>query len=315
VSAGTSDHLRSFEGAQIARNVARDPVNIPMIRQWCDAMGDANPVYLDEDAAADSVHGERIAPPTMLQAWCMQGFRQDASNVLPGEPQTAALEAEGFTSVVATNCEQEYRRSLHPGDLLTETKVVESISAEKQTALGVGHFVTTLSTYTDQKGEVVATMRFRLLRFKPNTGRVAERDVEVPESRSLRPRPSTTSDTAWWFEALREHKLLIQRCTSCGRLRNPVQPGCSYCSSLEWDSVESAGKGHIYSYVVNHYPVLPAFGSPLLVGLIELDEGIRLVANIVGTDPGEVSIGMRVGVEFIDHDEELTLPAFRPLEV
>ena len=77
------------------------------------------------------------------------------------------LDEAGFTSVVATNCEQEYFRELVPGDQISHEVTTESISAEKKTGLGVGHFVTQLYTYKDAAGEVVATMRFRILKFRP----------------------------------------------------------------------------------------------------------------------------------------------------
>ena len=77
------------------------------------------------------------------------------------------LDEAGFTSVVATNCEQEYLRELVPGDQLTHTVEVESVSPEKKTGLGVGHFVTQLYEFLDAQDEVVGTMRFRILKFRP----------------------------------------------------------------------------------------------------------------------------------------------------
>ncbi len=146
---------------------ARDPVNLPMIRHWCDAIGDHNPVYTDERAAAQSVHRGIVAPPTMLQAWTMPGLgpRPAPSDDAPGSFQL--LDAAGYTSVVATDCEQEYFRYVKPGDRLTVTSHLESISEEKHTALGEGYFVTILSTHRDEAGEIVAEMRFRILKFKP----------------------------------------------------------------------------------------------------------------------------------------------------
>jgi len=153
-------------------STARDPVNQPMIRHWCDAIGDRLPVYTDPAAAAASVHGEIVAPPTMLQAWTMGGLGQPmpASSTPPGQIEMMELFAEhGFTSVVATNCEQEYFRYLRLGDHLTAEATIDAISDEKETALGTGHFVTTKTTYTDQHGEVVAQMTFRILKFRPRT--------------------------------------------------------------------------------------------------------------------------------------------------
>lgn len=165
--------LRAYEGlAGGPTVVARDPVNQPMIRHWCDAMGDANPVYTEPDAAAASRHAGIVAPPTMLQAWTMPGL----GDPVVDDPETtdhaaqlrALLDDHGFTSVVATNCEQQYARYLRPGDLLSVDAVVETVSERKQTGLGDGYFVTTTQTYRDQDGEVVATMRFRILKFRPN---------------------------------------------------------------------------------------------------------------------------------------------------
>ena len=167
------DRLRAYEGCSGGPTVlARDPVNEPMIRHWCDAMGDTNPVYTDPDAAAASIHGGIIAPPTMLQAWTMPGLGERIT-VDDAEDHSAELRGllddAGFTSVVATNCEQEYRRDLRPGDHLSVSATIESVSEQKSTGLGVGHFVTTRQTYTDQDGEVVATMLFRILKFRPPT--------------------------------------------------------------------------------------------------------------------------------------------------
>ncbi|MFK7896093.1 MAG: MaoC family dehydratase [Myxococcota bacterium] len=150
------------------------PVNEPMIHHWCDAIGDRNPAYLNADLASGSQQGGVIAPPTMLQAWTMRGLRppteaEVAYAAEAGDKKSSldVLDEAGFTSVVATNCEQEYFRDLEPGDQLSHEVVVESISPEKKTGLGTGHFVTQLYEYKDQNGELVGTMRFRILKFRP----------------------------------------------------------------------------------------------------------------------------------------------------
>ena len=148
---------------------AADPVNQPMIRHWCDAIGDGNPVYTDLQAAGASRHRGLVAPPTMLQVWNMPGLRPVPP--LPGEDQLGELmgilDQAGYTAIVATNCEQEYERYLHLGDLLTGESVIEDVSAEKRTALGAGHFVTTRTDFKDEDGGLVGTMRFRILKFRP----------------------------------------------------------------------------------------------------------------------------------------------------
>lgn len=150
------------------------PVNEPMIHHWCDAIGDRNPAYLDPEVARATGRDDVIAPPVMLQAWTMRGLRpptpeEEAYAAAAGDRKSVleTLDDAGFTSVVATNCEQEYLRELQPGDQLTHEVTIESVSPEKKTGLGVGHFVTQLYTFKDQDGAVVGTMRFRILKFRP----------------------------------------------------------------------------------------------------------------------------------------------------
>jgi acyl dehydratase len=177
------DRLRSRIGAQGQLEVARDPVNQPMIRHWCDAMEDHNPVYTEPDYAGGSPHRGIVAPPAMLNAWTMPG--------LPGRPQMGQdpagacyrdLDAAGYTSVVATNSEHEYARYLRLGDLVHSRGEVEEVSEEKKTALGIGHFVTTVTEYENQDGEPLGRMRFRILKFQPGTGAIAvDNDAEKPQ--------------------------------------------------------------------------------------------------------------------------------------
>jgi len=75
--------------------------------------------------------------------------------------------------------------------------------------------------------------------------------------------------------------------------------------------VVASGRGTVYSYVVVHYPQVPSFEYPLPIGLVELEEGTRVVANL-GMDPAEVTVGLPVRAEFVDFDDELSLPLFVP---
>jgi uncharacterized OB-fold protein len=136
--------------------------------------------------------------------------------------------------------------------------------------------------------------------------------TEDTATRPLRPRPALTEDNAFFFEGTRQQKLLIQRCRSCAVLRHPPRPACAVCRSFDWDTVESSGRGRVYSYVVVHHPQVPAFDYPLPIAVVELDEGTRLVADLVGVDSDDVRIDMPVTVEFVAVDDELTLPMFRP---
>lgn len=302
-----ADELRSFEGLEVGEPVvARDEVNMAMIRHWCDAIGDTLPVYTDVESATASIHGGVIAPPTMLQAWTMWGFRPRPTTGGTKQDELIRLLADhGFTSVVATNCEQEYIRELRLHETVSAASVIESVSDEKKTALGNGHFVT-LRVDCRVDAELVATQRWTMLLFEPSAPASS-----APIKQPSRPRPSLTLDNAWWFEALRSHRLLIQRCVACGTLRHPPRPMCDQCRDLVWNTVEACGDGTIFSFVVNHHPKAPGFEYPLPIGLIELAEGTRLVAEIVVDDPASISIGLPVSVDFVDHDEELTLPVFR----
>lgn len=295
------------------------PVNEAMIHHWCDAMGDRNPSYLDPDFAKASIHGGVVAPPTMLQAWTMPGLRPQAPE-RTGPSILEVLDEAGFTSVVATNCEQEYLRYLEPGDRVTHDVEIESVSPEKTTALGVGHFVTQLYTYRDAAGEVVGRMRFRLLKFRPAPAPVAKSaeptPVVGPRVPGGRPRPSLNQDVAFFWEGAARGELLVQRCDACGALRHPPGPGCPDCASLDWTPVPVSGHGTIHSFVRHHHPPIPPFESGHPVVLVELDEGPRLVSELVPEDAAreDLAIGMRVAVRFDEVEEAFTMPRFRIVE-
>lgn len=311
--------LQAFEGQVLTPATwGPDEVNTPMIRHWVETMGDTSPIYLDDDAARATGRDGAVAPALMAQVWTMRTFTDKMANNDPSQVWTdliATLDAEGFTSVVATDSDFEFFVELRPGDRVSLTEVIESISEEKKTGLGVGHFVTTLKTYRNGRDEVVATQRWRTLRFKPKGSEQAAEKAEklsgpIP---GLRPRPALNADNAFWFEAAKEHRLVIQRCTNCGVLRHPTGPMCGECQSLDWDTVDASGRGTVYSFVVNHHPQIPSFDYPLPVVLVELEEGTRLVSNIVGIDVDAVEIGMAVQVRFDDLGDGLVLPQFVPV--
>jgi len=87
---------------------------------------------------------------------------------------------------------------------------------------------------------------------------------------------------------------------------------CGACQSTEWDHVAAKGTGTVYSYTVLHHPKFPGYDYPLVCAVIELDEGTRIVSNVVGCAPADVAIGMRVEVVIEAVDGGLTLPLFRP---
>ena len=308
--------LKRFEGLAVDVPVlAPESVNASMIRHWCEAVEDRNPVYTDPDFAQASVHGGIVAPPTMLQAWTMRGLRPPAKPA-GGRPGPQAqlfelLDAAGFSSVVATNCTQEYKRYLRPGDRITVSTAIESVSCEKQTALGAGHFITQRMTYCDQAGEEVATMRFRLLKFRPLPAAQQPPAAAVSGKARRRPRPGITHDNRFFWEGLGEGKLLVQRCASCGTLRHPPGPMCPRCQSLDWKAQQASGRGVLYSWVVMHHPPVPPFEYPNPIALVELEEGVRIVAQLVGVERSAVEIGMPLVCEVVEVEEDFPLPQFR----
>jgi acyl dehydratase len=145
--------LQTYVGLEIgAPTPAPDEINAPMIRHLVEAVGDKNPIYSNSELAKQSIHGGIVAPPTMLQAWVMNGIEgPPRTGDGPYEKMNQLLFSRGFTSVVGTNSEQTYVRYLHPGDQLTMRTVIDSISDEKTTGLGTGHFVSTRQDYYDAK--------------------------------------------------------------------------------------------------------------------------------------------------------------------
>ena len=178
---GVADDFRARLDALIGRGLglaaqseAPDPVNLPMIRHWAAAFEDANPVYTDPAAAAASRFGGIVAPPLMLQTWTMptpkitgMAERGGSPAESDGTSPLAVLDEAGFVATLASNSEFEIERYLRVGETVSSTTVVESVSDEKQTRLGPGHFVTWVTTFFAGDGEVVGRQRFRILKFKP----------------------------------------------------------------------------------------------------------------------------------------------------
>ncbi|MFN8542985.1 MAG: MaoC family dehydratase N-terminal domain-containing protein [Candidatus Binatia bacterium] len=307
------ERLRAHVGRAGQAERARDPVNQAMIRHWCDAMDDRNPVYTDAVVAAGSRHGQIVAPPAMLNAWTMPGNVPRVS--LPDDPMASvlgALDVAGFTSVVATNSTHEYPRYLRLGDVLVGVQTVTDVSEQKQTALGTGHFVTTTTEYRTPAGELVGRMQFRILKFRPGTGRAAAPEGAPSGPRPVRPRPGISHDTRFFWDGVAAGELRIQRCRGCGTLHHPPRVRCHACGSYDLGHTVSSGRGVVYSFVEPCHPKVPAFDYPYVVGLIELEEGTRLLTNVVDVDPERVAVGMPVELVLRRPDPELVLPMFRP---
>ena len=308
--AGWLKELRGRCGAPASPDrTAPDAVNLPMIRRWCEAMGERNPLYLDDAAAAAGPHGGIVAPPAMLEVWTMGRF--SASVVTEGNATLLGIQemdTAGFTAVVATNLEQEYVRYLKPGDLVTQKVFLAEVSDEKRTALGTGHFLNYRYEFSDQRGELIGRMRFRILKYRP-AHPVQPAPAAAPV-KPAHPRPAITPDTAFFWEGLKERRLLIRRCARCGHLHHPPGPMCPKCHAYEWAAQEVSGRGVLHSYVVVHQPQLPGFSYPLPVALVTLEEGVRVLGNVTGVPAAELRIGMPLEVEFVEVEPGYLLYAF-----
>jgi uncharacterized protein len=125
-----------------------------------------------------------------------------------------------------------------------------------------------------------------------------------------RPPPVLTADNGFFWQAAAEGRLVGQACSTCGRLRHPPRPMCPVCGSLDWHEVTLSGDGTIYSFSILHHPQNPAFEYPVLAVLVDLDEGIRLVSNVIDTEPGDLKIGQRVHVAFVPTARDMAVPVF-----
>jgi uncharacterized OB-fold protein len=125
--------------------------------------------------------------------------------------------------------------------------------------------------------------------------------------------PSPTRDEEFFWQGVAEDKLLIARCANCSKLQHPPSPMCPVCGSTEWDSVESTGRGTVHSWIVSRHPSRPD-DAPRIVALVDLDEGTRLVSNLVDIDPSAVHNDMAVAVTFRELDG-VKLPQFTPAAV
>ena len=126
--------------------------------------------------------------------------------------------------------------------------------------------------------------------------------------------PVVGHDDQFFWDGVKEGKLLLRKCAQCGRLQQPPSPMCPNCGSLEWDTEESSGRGTVHSWILSHHPTQPD-EAPRIVALIELDEGVRLVSNLQDIDSADVKNDMAVQVTFRElesYDGTVTLPQFVP---
>ena len=126
--------------------------------------------------------------------------------------------------------------------------------------------------------------------------------------------PTPDDDTRLFWEAAERGRLLIKRCASCGRAHHYPRPFCPYCWSRDVAWEQAQGTGTVYTYSVVHKNDLPPFNErvPYVAAIVELDEGPRIMTNVVDCDTEAVAVGMPVEVAFRALDTELTIPVFHP---
>jgi uncharacterized OB-fold protein len=297
---------------------ARDPVNLPMIRNWIEV--------IDPNGRDD----RDTAPPAMIQVWTMPGLHGVRADDDPLGQMSRLLDEAGYTSVVATNCDQAYHRYLETGEQLSVRARLLDVTGPKRTALGEGWFVTTRSTWFSA-GEPVATMDFRILKFRASPGGTTPRDPPAPGGKPFPPDPPgppappgmvplVTPDTAFFWAGTAAGELRIQRCGTCGALRHPPGPMCPACGEASTVGeagregyTVAAGTGEVFSYVVHHHPPVPGKRLPMVVALVQLPEGVRILGEMPGVRPDQVRIGLPVRVTFT-RAGNMALPAWRPAE-
>ncbi|AOW93574.1 DNA-binding protein [Rhodococcus sp. WMMA185] len=304
-----------------APRAGRDPINLPMIRNWVEAIGDKNPIYVDESAARAAGHDGIVAPPAMAQVWTMQGLNAVRQPDDPLGLMTNILDEAGFTSVVATNSDQIYHRYLKVGEEVTISTTLGDVVGPKKTALGEGWFYTTHAVWTvaaeDGTDEVVAESLFRILKFAPPpkpTEPMSHSDGQtVPMSHSangqgasigdLDPtkmmRPGASPDTQFFWDGVAAHELRIQK-RDDGSLQHPPVPALWKDKSEKTDYVVSSGRGTVFSFVVHHAPKVPGRSVPFVVALVELEEGVRMLGELRGVAPESVHVGMPVEAIYLD---------------
>ena len=240
----------------------------------------------------------------------LHGVRTDDD---PLGQMSQVLDEAGYTSVVATNCDQAYHRYLKTGEQLSVQARLLDVTGPKRTALGEGWFVTTRSTWFSAD-EPVATMDFRILKFRPPDPAATPPPAAARENPTSPMLPLITPDTAFFWDGTAAGELRIQRCAACGALRHPPGPMCPACGAAsDGGYTVAAGTGEVFSYVVHHHPPVPGKRLPMVVALVHLPEGVRILGEMPGVRPDQVRIGLPVRVTFTQAGD-MALPAWRPAD-
>lgn len=286
--------------------VGPDPVNVPMIHHWVDAIGDRNPIYVDESAARAAGHPGIVAPPAMIQVWTMMGL----GGVRPDDDPLGRIlelfDEAGYVGVVATNCEQTYHRYLRPGEEVSVSAELTDVIGPKQTALGEGYFINQHITW--QVGdEDVAEMNWRIMKFKPAQAPASSVPDDLDADTMMR--PASSRDTAFFWDGVNAHELRIQK-RADGSLEHPPVPALWQDKAAPIDYVVASGRGTVFSFVVHHAPKVPGRTLPFVIALVDLEEGVRMLGELRNVDPATVAVGMPVSAIYLDFPANDVGPAW-----
>ena len=300
----TVDQLRQqYIGQRVGPYYAWNPVSRTQVWQWCSAMGDDNPLY----QAGETV----VAPPTMLQMWAMRdvhGKYAEGSTDKDTYEVLGRFDAIGYSATVAVSYDQSYHSYLVEGDLVHNYSTITKISDKKHTGLGEGYFVTEKAEYFNQRDELFGEAEITYFKYLPPQQSPAKESSGLKKIERIR--PVENHDSKHFWQGLREGKLLIQKCDECNTHRHPPQPMCEKCQSLKWSSTESSCRGTIHSFTTIHYPEIPPFEYPNTIVLVDLDEGVRITAQLNCDNPGELVIGLPVVAAIEEVQDGLSLPIF-----
>ena len=130
------------------------------------------------------------------------------------------------------------------------------------------------------------------------------------------PKPLADAISLPWWEAAAEHRLVVQRCTSCETTRHPPAPVCPECRSADSDWNELSGRGQVYTYTIVHRPIAAGQELPFVIAVIALEGagGLRMISNLVEVKPDRIEIGLAVELVWEDMSPDLAIPRFRPVE-
>jgi uncharacterized OB-fold protein len=131
-----------------------------------------------------------------------------------------------------------------------------------------------------------------------------------------RPLPQPTPETRHFWEGCKAGELRLQKCVACEHTYFPPRPFCPGCGSREVEVFSASGKASLYSYVINHRP-RPDFGTePHSIAVVTLEEGPRMMTNIVGCPqtPEALQLDMALEVTFLQASDEIALPLFQPVQ-